>query len=113
MEVPVPAEAQPFNRIEYRIDIFLLLFFGIGVVKTQVTYTVIITGKAKVEADAFGMADVQVAIRFGRKTGFHTSIPLARPVIFFDDITDEVGSGYRGGHGCGVIFQIGLSHVIH
>ena len=62
-------------------------------------YAVIISREAKVEADAFRMPDMQVAIRLGGETGFHASSPFSAPVILFNYIADEVGSSSGAGAG--------------
>ncbi len=44
-------------------------FFGVGVVKAQVAGALVVAGQAKVQANAFGVAHVQVAVGLGRKAG--------------------------------------------
>ena len=72
-------------------------------------YAVIIAGKAEIEAYAFCMADVQVAVGFRWEAGFHAAIPFTGSIIFFDNVADEVGSGRDVGTGCMTIFQVSLS----
>jgi hypothetical protein len=61
-------------------------------------------GKSKVQADGFGMTDVQVAIRFRGKTGDNDGV-FAGPQIFLRDLADKIegfgggGFGDRVGHG--------------
>ena len=43
--------------------------FGVGVVKAQVANAAIVARQAKVDADALGMAHVQVAVGLGREAG--------------------------------------------
>ena len=86
------------------------------------TYATIITRQAEVQAYAFGMADMQVAIGLGRKTGANTRRILGRILlhrcrtgfsgpffglvtviaqVVFDDGAQEIGGGNlwcRGGH---------------
>ena len=52
-------------------------------------------GDAEIQADLFGMTDVQVAVRLGRKPGDDLADP-AGVEIGFDDIANEVA----GGLGC-------------
>jgi hypothetical protein len=56
------------------------------------TYPVIVPRQAEIEANAFGMTDMQVAVGFGRKACFNPSVPLAGKIVFFDDIAYEIGS---------------------
>ena len=64
-----PVKTQPFDRVDDGVDVFHLLFFRVGVVKPQVAHAAVVARQAKVEADALGVADVQVAIRLGREAG--------------------------------------------
>ena len=64
-----PAKAQPLHRFQNAVDEFKLFFLGVGVVKAQVAHAAIVARQAKVQADAFGVADVQVAVGLGRKAG--------------------------------------------
>ena len=65
----VPAKTEPLHGVEDGIDVFLFLFFWVGVVKAHVAHTIVVACQAKVQADAFGMTHVQVAIGLGRETG--------------------------------------------
>ena len=47
-------------------------------------------GDAEVEADALGVADVQVAVRLGRKARHHLAAVLARRDVRLDELEDEV-----------------------
>src|SRR6187431_3712463 len=111
MKMFAPVEAQPSDRIAYRINVFLLFFFRIGVVQAQMADAVIISRQTKVETDAFRMTDMQVAIRLGGKTGFDASSPFTAPVILFNVVADEVGSSSGRRVGINVICQVGLSNL--
>ena len=65
----VPVKAQPLHRVDDGVDVFGVFLLGVGVVKAQVAHAAVVTRQAKVDADALGVADVQVAIGLGRKTG--------------------------------------------
>ena len=67
----IPAEAQPFNILLNGIYIFHILFYRIGVIKTQITNTAVIFGKAKVQANRLGMANVQITIWLRWETGMN------------------------------------------
>jgi len=53
------------------VDVLLRLFLGIGIVEAQITQAVgtgvrgRFLGQSEVQANRFGMADMQVAVRFG------------------------------------------------
>ena len=66
--VGIPIESQPFHGIQNRVDVFGIFFFRIGVVKAHVTHAPIIARQTKVQANTFGVANVQIAIGLGGKT---------------------------------------------
>ena len=51
--------------------------------------------EARVETDALGVADVQVAVGLGREAGLHPALPLAALDVCFDDLFDEIERGVR------------------
>jgi len=67
--VGLPVKAEPAHRRVDGIDVFLLLFFGVGVVEAQVADAAVVARQPEVEADAFGVPNVQVAVGLGRETG--------------------------------------------
>src|SRR5262249_11546403 len=44
--------------------------------------------------DRLGMPDMQIAVRFRRKSRDHAAAVLAGPEVLGDDLTKEVGAGY-------------------
>jgi len=64
-----PVKTQPTYRVDDAVDVFGVFFFGVGVVKTQVANAAIVTRQAKVQANAFGVANVQVAVGLWGKAG--------------------------------------------
>ena len=122
-KVVVPAE--PAHGVADAVDVFLLFFFRVGVVKAQMAHAAVFLGQAEVEPDALGVADVQVAVGLGRKAHAHlgrigcagrvagcvagAAAPLAAGVgaffeVLLDDVADEVaglGAGVCGGGGGG------------
>jgi hypothetical protein len=67
--VGVPAVAQPLHGVLDAVDVLLLLFLGIGVVEPHVADAAVLLRQAEVQADALGVAHVQVAVGFGREAG--------------------------------------------
>ena len=65
-------------------------FAGIGVVEAQVAEAAEFRGDAEVQADRLGMADVQVAVRLGRKPRVHTAAVPAGSAVLGDDFPDEI-----------------------
>ena len=50
-----------------------LFLFGIGVVEAQVAFAAEFGGEAEVQADGFGVADVQIAVRLRGETRVHAA----------------------------------------
>src|SRR5262249_31120086 len=77
-----------------RVDIFPLLLGRVRIVKAQVAAPAIFLRHAKIEPNRFGVADVQIAVRFRRKTGYHLSgAPGGN--IGVDDVANKVAARLR------------------
>jgi hypothetical protein len=107
-----PVEAEPAHRVEDRFDVLLVLLDRVGVVEAHVAAPAEVARQAEVQADALGVADVQVAVGLRREAGADPGRVLrcvlvdvvdagpAGPVavlvgaaqpVFRDDVADEVG----------------------
>ena len=86
-----PIKPKPRDTVTNRVDILLRLLFRIGIVKAQMTDTSIIMRYAEIKTDTLGMANVQIAIRLGRKSRFHTPVPFAGTVILINNIANKIG----------------------
>ena len=64
-----PVEAEPAHVALDGVDIFLLFLGRIGVVETQMAATAEFLRDAEIQADRLGVADMQIAVRLGRKAG--------------------------------------------
>ena len=128
----IPIKAQPRHGIQDGIDVLGVFFFWIGVVKAHVADAAVITRQTKIQADAFGVTHVQVAIGFGRKAGANfggigcafgvvRSVtrgagPLALSIgalgqIGFDDLAQKVTDLVAVGGGvCRFDFVVGCAH---
>src|SRR6185295_173038 len=84
-----PVEAQPPDVGLDGVDVLLLLPGRVRVVEPQIAMTTELRGDAEVEADGLRMADVEVAVRFGREAGDRDRDAAARDVGG-DDVPDEV-----------------------
>ncbi len=67
VELLAPVKAQPLHGIDDGIDVLLIFLFRVGVVEAQVAGASVVACQSKVQANALGMADMQVAVGFGRK----------------------------------------------
>ncbi|MCY1172027.1 hypothetical protein D9M73_121530 [compost metagenome] len=106
-----PFEAQPFDVAFDRVDVFLIFLGRVGVVETQVRDAAELLGQAEVHADRLGVADVQVAVGFRRKTGDDLRV-LARVQVCLDDRPQEVDRHGRAGLGIRGRVDSGLAHRI-
>jgi hypothetical protein len=66
-------------------------------------HAIILRGKTKIEADGFGVPNVQIAIWLRRKAGHHATAVFVLPAVFGNDVTDKV----RGGRGIGCGHEYG------
>ena len=96
---PVPLEADPADILHDGIDVLLLFLLRVGIIEAQVAGAAVLLGGAEVQADRLGMADVQVAIGFGRKARGNPASELATLEIGFDDLMDEVERASRVSRG--------------
>ena len=84
-----PLKAQPAHVVLDGGDELGVFLGRIGVVEAQVADAAELAGDAEVQADRLGMADVQVAVGFGRETGVDDRV-LAAGQVLADDLADEV-----------------------
>ena len=84
-----PMETEPLNVFFDGVDVFIVFFFRVGIVKTQVAQAVINIRQTEVQADGFGVADVQVTVWLRRKTGLDGCMFTAFEV-FFDNGADKM-----------------------
>ena len=88
-----PAADEPVHVLGDGVHIFDVFLGRVGVVHAQIADAAELAGDAEVQADALGVADVQVAVRLRRKAGVDLRIFLLGDV-FGDDVADEIG--WRG-----------------
>ena len=87
-----PRKAKPSDILFDCIYILNVFFCWIGIIHTQVTQTVIFFSSCKVNVQCFGMANVQIAVGFGRKTSVYlfSFKSASRRHIFFYKIMNKV-----------------------
>ncbi|OPZ07810.1 MAG: hypothetical protein BWZ07_03255 [Alphaproteobacteria bacterium ADurb.BinA280] len=98
----VPGESQPDHIIANRLNELRIFAGWVGVIETQVAGAGEIAGNAEIQADALGMAQVQVSIGFGWKARAHLSAMLAAGLVSQHDLADEIGRSRRIGHANGL-----------
>ena len=91
---PLPLEAEPADVALDGVDVLLLFFFGVGVVEAQVGLAAELIGKAEVEADGLGVADVQVAVGLGWKARLDRGVAvLLGAHVLGDHVAEKIGGG--------------------
>ena len=95
-QVVAPIEPQPLHVGEDRFDVLDVLAGGVGVVEPHVAFGApVLFPDAEVEADGLGVADVEVAVGFGREAGHHAAIVGASGLVVVDDGAYEIGWKFR------------------
>ena len=83
-----PVETQPPDVALDRIHVLHVLLHRVGVVETQVALAAVFLGQAEVDADALGVADMQVAVGFGRETCLYARVALGDRLL--NDLFEKV-----------------------
>ena len=89
----IPVEAQPVHVFLNGIDEGLFLFLRVGVVEAQPTPPTEVLGQTKVQTDRFRMADMQKAVRLGRKACDHLAHVIAALDLLGDHVAYEIVAG--------------------
>src|SRR5205823_11220115 len=94
-EPAFPIEAQPPNIVDNGVDVLGFFLGWIRIVKSQVGLAAKLRSQAKVQADGFGMSNVEITIGFGRKAGMDASCELIGLEVFADDLANEIRGSDR------------------
>ena len=68
-ESVIPVVAEPVDVFLDSLNEFLILFGGVCIIHSEVAETAVFLGCAEVDLQSFSVADVKIAVRFGRKSG--------------------------------------------
>ena len=82
-------ETQPRDVFFDGVDGVVVFLLRVGIVRGQVAQAIVNISQTEVQADGFGVTDVQIAIRLGRETGLDGCMFTAFEV-FFDNGADEM-----------------------
>jgi len=102
-----PVEAEPADVFLDGIDVLDVFARGIGVVEAQMADAaalLVFEGDAEVEADGFGVADVEVAVGFGGKAGDHAAAVFAGAIVVGNHVANKI-AGRRRGRGSGGVVR--------
>ena len=104
-KVGAPVKTEPSHVFLDALHIFNVFLGRVGVIEPQMAAGArVFLGQTEVQADGFGMTDVQVTIRFRGETRDNGGV-LAGPQILLSDLADKIegfgggGIGGRVGHG--------------
>src|SRR5436309_13491600 len=98
-----PTADEPGDILEDGIHIFDLFLGGVGVVIAQVANAAELARDAEVEADALGVADVQIAVGLGRKARVDLLVS-AFGNVGGDGFPNEIARGRRS------VLNVRLTH---
>ena len=115
VQMIAPIEPKPSNICLDRFHVFDFLLAWIGIIEPQVTCPALVfTGDAEVEADGFGVSNVEVTVGFRWKSGHDSTFVLVCLQILCDDTTNKVRcwGGTRGGHVCGSLLVLPAAVVL-
>jgi len=88
-----PVKPQPVDAIPHGLDVLGALLDRVRIIESQIAEPAKLLGDAEVQADRLRMAQLRVAVRFGRKPRVHAAAVLARPCVLCNDRADEIGRG--------------------
>ena len=91
--------AEPLDVGDDGVDVLGLLCVRVGVVQAQVAEAAEVLRDAEVLDDGFGVADVEIAVRFWGEAGLDAAAVGALLVVAPNDLADEV----VGCAGCGCL----------
>ncbi len=97
VEPVTPIESEPSNVL---FDGFnkLFLFFGwIGVIKSHIAKATKLSRNTEIEADGFGVSDMQIAVGLGRKTCMNSPIVFVCLQVLSNNRSDKIQRGSRIG----------------
>ena len=96
VEHRVPRESEPGDVLLDRVDVLDIFFRRIGVVEPQIARAATFGSDAEIEADRFGVPDVEIPVRLRRKSGGKAAVVLPGRKVLVDDRADEIDRSRRG-----------------
>jgi len=84
-------ETEPADVLKNAVRVRGVFGLWIGVVKAELAHTIKLIGKAEVDADGFGVADMQIAVGLRWKTRLDATAEGAFCVLLLDLLPNEIG----------------------
>ena len=94
-QAALPVEAQPVDVGHDAVHILGLFLGGVGIVKAQIGHAAEFFGGLEIREHGLAMADVQVAVGFGRETGVHVLVTATLQILLYG-FPDKIGFVRRG-----------------
>src|SRR5262249_22206036 len=94
VQLGIPGEAEPRDVFLDGVDVLDVLFRRVRVVEAQIARPGVLVCDAEIQADRLGVADMQVAVRLGRKPRRHPAVVLAAGDVFVYDRADEIDRAF-------------------
>ena len=69
-------DTNPTKEDDEYVNIFIIFFCRICIIKTKVTFAIIFFCNSKIQANGFGMTNMKISIGFWRKTRMHSIVPF-------------------------------------
>ncbi len=85
----LPLEAEPLDVFFDGVDIFGIFFGGVGIVVAEIGLAAIFLCESEVYAEAFGVPQMQIAVRLRREAGKY-AVYLAGLQVILDDFLEEI-----------------------
>src|SRR5690606_29368713 len=80
----VPMKAQPPDVVLNALDVFRFLRYRVGVVKPEVRFSPIVGRQPKVQANALGVANMKISVRFRGKPRYDLFVFTLPQVTFYN-----------------------------
>ena len=106
-----PIETKPTDILTNGIDVFDFFLLRVGIVKTEIAETLVVPGDPETDADGFGVADVEIAVRLRRETRVDAAAMFAVLAVFVNNIAYKIGMRLGCFHRLG-LYQIYLKQGI-
>ena len=104
-----PIKSEPADIRLDRIDIFHVFASGIRVVETQIANALVLQSDPEIEANRLGVADVQITVGFGWKSGHQLPAIFGGLKVVNHNVADKVGRRFRWRCAVGLRFHFGKS----
>ncbi len=85
-----PVKPQPADIFLNGLHIFDFFLAGIGVIKAQVADAAEFGRQTEIQADGFGMTDVQIAVWLRRKPGHDLPVVFVGLKVIDDDVSNKI-----------------------